>query len=405
MAPPRTPGIRHVTDDIRNRQKNTILSAHAVGLVFTGATLSGIDNNFDTYITPGVVRINGTTVTGTKPPITDCTGYLVNYHPNTDVDADGTKVRQVFYPDSTAQPAPYTRVGILGSGDTHTWSNWSTLGGGLIHVKLTANATAIPNMLYYSFGNYTLTLPNPADFSLGTKVGVVQYLGTGSVVSHDAVSAQITEPIIDATDHVTVIGGQTYLFEICDGNNGGTPVHEWRLDEGDNVDYVVSQINTSIGELQTTLMAETQARQLAISEEAAARLQLEIALNTALNTAVSDLTTILNSKEKHTIYERITIPGTITTEMLTLAHYHYAIGANRTIVLPYRGDMPETLLGTTVQFDIAPEVTLTIEERNGPALVTQDVIVSPPDVITNVSYQFSWVSALGARRWTKVEVG
>lgn len=71
------------------------------------------------------------------------------------------------------------------------WSEWSMMGGGLRRVLLTKDTVANINTMYESYGNHTLTLPDPTTVSVGTKIGLEQYRNEGKVVCGEY--AQATE--------------------------------------------------------------------------------------------------------------------------------------------------------------------------------------------------------------------
>lgn len=77
---------------------------------------------------------------------------------------------------------------------TVEWSDWSMMGGGLRRVVLTRNSVAQFNVMYESFGSHRLTLPDPENTPVGTKIGLEQHYGKGSVVCGD--NTQNTEPVL-----------------------------------------------------------------------------------------------------------------------------------------------------------------------------------------------------------------
>ena len=202
----RNPLITKWTNNITNREKDTGLSAYAVGKVFAGASLpdgpDGID--IDHYSTVGIFRITNS-INGTKPPISDITGFIqvmdINHDEESNTLVKNTRrVRQIIYPDNATESAPYTRVGEAASlTSTINWSEWSMMGGGgsLRRIVATANVpNARNNTMYEVFqDNITITLPEASTVPIGTKIGVEQYIGTGKVVcgTGDDRLEQITE--------------------------------------------------------------------------------------------------------------------------------------------------------------------------------------------------------------------
>lgn len=202
----RNPLITKWTNNITNREKDTGLSAYAVGKVFAGSSLpdgnDGID--IDHYSTVGIFRITNS-IKGTKPPISDITGFIqvmdINHDEESNILVKNTRrVRQIIYPDNSTESAPYTRVGDAASlTSTINWSEWSMMGGGgsLRRIVATANVpNARNNTMYEVFqDNITITLPEASTVPIGTKIGVEQYIGTGKVVcgTGDDRLEQITE--------------------------------------------------------------------------------------------------------------------------------------------------------------------------------------------------------------------
>ena len=248
MSSIRTPLISGVTDQAQVRSKNYLPTAYAVGKIFTGVTLpDNIDLN--TYVVPGVSRVksykNG-------PPITS-SGYLVIHSVNPDEDKSDVKYRyrQIYYPDSATETTPYTRVGVGTSSNSITWSTWSTMGGNWVCEILNGNKTGIVNYMYHSFGDWTLTLPDPTAYVSGTKIGLTQWQGTGKVVY--ASQEEITTP--DVTDDGTTVGALQYIFQIVPNASG---VNVWSLEVDDNLNGVLDDLSerfqNNIDELNTTVV-------------------------------------------------------------------------------------------------------------------------------------------------------
>ena len=262
----KSPLVTHMSDDIAaivgsnvDRQKAG-MTAYAVGNIFKGIELpAGTDLN--TITQACLRRVDKTIVNG--PPIMDPTGYLhviTKYHGVNQESSVEYRIRQIIYPDSTNDPTPYTRVGYGAAGGTITWSIWNTLGGNMIRkildhniVSTNSNASdkyALPNTMYESFGNYTLQLPDPNDYGLGTRIGLEQWEGNGQVkfvVGSDTYT-QNTGADIDIDGNY--IGAIIYLFEVVDaeGSTTANPVYEWKMDTLQNYDGVIAALEAEIAE-------------------------------------------------------------------------------------------------------------------------------------------------------------
>lgn len=267
--------IDTVSDDIRvinqnaNTKQKNIASVYALSNIFKGtpfdktkyddvAFYTGTDVDLD-KVTVGCLRRISTAVLN-GPPISDPSGYLhvvtcsgdLTWNSNKVISEtpDAIRIRQIVYPDNTNDPTPYTRVGYAETiSGTITWSPWNTLGGNLIRRLLLQNTNpALPNSMYESFGNFTLTLPNPNSYSLGTRIGLEQYQGVGSVVYSDLVQA--TAP--DTDQNNAVVGAMIYLFEVVDATpanaTSSTPVYAWRMDTLQNYDNSISSLQEQISE-------------------------------------------------------------------------------------------------------------------------------------------------------------
>ena len=262
----KSPLVTHMSDDIAaivgsnvDRQKAG-MTAYAVGNIFKGIELPA-GTNLNTITQACLRRVDKTIVNG--PPIMDPTGYLhviTKYHGVNQESSVEYRIRQIIYPDSTNDPTPYTRVGYGAAGGTITWSIWNTLGGNMIRkildhniVSTNSNASdkyALPNTMYESFGNYTLQLPDPNDYGLGTRIGLEQWEGNGQVkfvVGSDTYT-QNTGADIDIDDNY--IGAIIYLFEVVDaeGSTTANPVYEWKMDTLQNYDGVVAALEAQIAE-------------------------------------------------------------------------------------------------------------------------------------------------------------
>jgi hypothetical protein len=188
-----------------------------------------VNVNIDEYtLDSGVYRVRKSDatnnfLTGEFPPIDDWTGFLVIHDiSNTSKDElPGDHIRQILYPDDINNTAPWTRVYVKSE---NRWSEWSMMGGGLRRVVMTSNVNpAQSNVMYESFGNYTLTLPDPSGIPVGTKIGLEQYSGSGKV------SCGEFEQVTSSTDtDPTQSHGIFYIFECCISENQID--REWVMD-------------------------------------------------------------------------------------------------------------------------------------------------------------------------------
>lgn len=272
----RSPMITGVSDNITNRQKNSILSAYAVGKLFTGITKEGLD--LDTYVIPGIIRIDNSATNG-PVFVTEPKGFLhvntVNADEDTSPDQEKYIIRQVLYPDN-AEFNPQTRVGhgedIANPVSTVVWSDWAEIGSGgfLNRVELThsmaSNEFAKPNTLYYSYYNRLLRLPDPNSLKKGTRIGLEQLsnkkdnpadpsiygtviCGTGETAQAQSTSAQYATTY-DAEGNKTVsdevIGSYIYYFTVG-AKEENSNEHDWFLETDDGADDpLATVVNTRV---------------------------------------------------------------------------------------------------------------------------------------------------------------
>lgn len=287
----RSPLVRDVTDASQNRSKQFIPSAYAMGKLFTGVTLQD-DIDLNTYVAPGVSRVN-TYKNG--PPVTS-PGYLVIHTVNPDEDNSSIKYRyrQIYYPDSTTETTPYTRVGTSTDGNVISWSVWTTMGGNWVCEILNESKTGIVNYMYHSFNNWTLILPDPTLYVTGTRIGLTQWVNSGKVVW--GTNEQVTTP--DISEEGTTVGALQYIFQIVPNASG---VNIWALDVDNNIDGTVDTlvgnfqskvdtINTTITNLTNRVATEEQTR---ASEDTSIRNEFRAA-DTNLN---NTFTAIVNRKQ------------------------------------------------------------------------------------------------------------
>ena len=152
-------------------------------------------------------------------------------------------VRQIFLPDDPKCPNGFTRVGTY-SGGTWTFSEpWKSMAGELTRIMVTSATSSVlgsvvPGMIYeLHLGGSTITLPDPANYAVGTKIVFEQYAnpdalkaaGTGTGVNapvwNSTVQCTIPDPSTASHDDTTF---KVSLKSAADavraaGEPGGTP--------------------------------------------------------------------------------------------------------------------------------------------------------------------------------------
>ena len=350
--------VRDVTDASQNRSKQFIPSAYAVGKLFTGVTLpDNIDLN--TYVTPGVSRLN---TYRNGPPVTS-PGYLVIHSVNPDEDQSGVgyRYRQIYYPDSTTETTPYTRVGTGTSSDAITWSTWTTMGGNWVCEILNANKTGIVNYMYHSFNNWTLTLPDPTLYVTGTRIGLTQWVNEGKVVW--STNEQTTTP--DISIEGATVGALQYIFQIVPDSSG---VNKWALDVDNNIDGTINTlvsnfqdqvdtINTNITNLTNRVATEEQTR---ASEDTSIRNEFRAA-DTALET---DLNAKIERKQRLMKYADNVTNATVTNGGggFDISDFDYTLGVigNGTITINASSTGYAGAIGSRLVLILRPGVTTTV---------------------------------------------
>ena len=407
---PSSPAVRTpqlvlgVTDASQNRSKQFIPSAYAVGKLFTGVTLvDEIDLN--TYLTPGVSRVN---TYRNGPPVTS-SGYLVIHSVNPDEDGSsiGVRYRQIYYPDSTTETTPYTRVGTGTSNDAITWSTWTTMGGNWVCEILTSNKTGIVNYMYHSFGNWTLTLPDPTQYVTGTRIGLTQWLNQGKVVW--STNEQVTTP--DISEEGTTVGALQYIFQIVP-NSGG--VNQWALDVDNNIDGTINTlvsnfqqqintINTTVADLTDRVAAEEQTR---AAEDASIRNEFRAADTNIRNT----FTSITDRKQP--LLRHITTTTGVTfiadagasnpADGYNLVFYDFIVVANDTCTITLPASTPRK--GARVTILVSPGKTVTVGWSQATETITeafQNESSSAQLVLDFMTHD----NPVGTNDWTVLEVG
>ncbi len=215
------------------------VTAAAVASIFTGSMLPD-STDLNSVKRAGIFRFNTTVTNGPPTSSANKIGFLqvITGHRNTSSGAlDTDRVRQIAYPDATSEQTPYTRV----CGGGSSWSEWIPFGGSR-RVKLTANTTAQSGVIYYSFGDYTLTLPNPTNLMLGNTIVLEQYAGAGIVTdgTYEITTSPDYELGSDGLPTATVIGATMYRFEVCAASDG---THEWVQDVAPNLTAAIAALN------------------------------------------------------------------------------------------------------------------------------------------------------------------
>lgn len=412
----RSPLVRDVTDASQNRSKQFIPSAYAMGKLFTGVTLQD-DIDLNTYVAPGVSRLN-TYKNG--PPVTS-PGYLVIHTVNPDEDNSSIKYRyrQIYYPDSTTETTPYTRVGTSTDGNVISWSVWTTMGGNWVCEILNESKTGIVNYMYHSFNNWTLTLPDPTLYVTGTRIGLTQWVNSGKVVW--GTNEQVTTP--DISEEGTTVGALQYIFQIVPDDSG---TNIWALDVDNNIDGTVDKlvenfqskvdtINTTITNLTNRVAKEEQTR---ASEDTAIRNEFRAA-DTAIRNEFRNADTNTNNKfteitnRKQPLTRHITIAGNLTFIADTGASdpnaghnieffdYIVVVNGNCTITLP----RSTSRNGVRLTILVAPGRTCTVSWTNGSNTTTSEKFQNKDASAQLVLDFMTHNNPTGTNDWSVLEVG
>lgn len=402
----RSPLVRDVTDASQNRSKQFIPSAYAVGKLFTGVTLKD-DIDLDTYVAPGVSRVN-TYKNG--PPVTS-PGYLVIHTVNPDEDKSTLKYRyrQIYYPDSTTETTPYTRVGNSTNGTTITWSVWTTMGGNWVCEILGGNKTGIVNYMYHSFNSWTLTLPDPKLYVTGTRIGLTQWVNNGKVVW--GTNEQVTTP--DISEEGTVVGALQYIFQIVPKKQpDGSSVNIWALDVDNNIDGTVEKlvenfqskvdtINTTITNLTNRVAKEEQTR---ASEDTAIRNEFRAA-DTALE---NDLNAKIEKKQrlmKHFInVTNATVTNGSGNYDISEFDYTLEVIANGIISIYPSSSGNAGPHGARLVLHLHPGITTVVKYIKGEPEYAEETFqnTSTSDILV-IDMQLTYVN--NTTTWTVLEVG
>lgn len=271
MANPRNKLITGVSNDAGYRGDDQVPSSYALNHLFSGGSLaSSVDAN--TLVECGNYRFN-TTTTNLPAHLVGSTGLMTVMHerqtpPSTAFgiahtsDIAPTTVRQIIWPDGPIDITPYSRTKVSGS-----WTSWQMLGGNLQRIRLTSNLTADhvqSNATYYSFSNFSIALPNAANYPLGTKIYLEQYSGQGSVTAVNPNNAGdpfsvVTSPcyLMNNAGEVTttIVGPNLYMFEVVEEATVG--VKTWQLDVDNNSAAIFSNIREQISTETVTRKDET----------------------------------------------------------------------------------------------------------------------------------------------------
>lgn len=401
----RSPLVRDVTDASQNRSKQFIPSAYAMGKLFTGVTLQD-DIDLNTYVAPGVSRVN---TYNNGPPVTS-PGYLVIHTVNPDEDNSSIKYRyrQIYYPDSTTETTPYTRVGTSTDGNVITWSVWTTMGGNWVCELLNGNKTGIVNYMYHSFNNWTLTLPDPTLYVTGTRIGLTQWVNSGKVVW--GTNEQVTIP--DISEEGTTVGALQYIFQIVPNASG---VNIWALDVDNNIDGTidtlvgnfqskVDTINTTITNLTNRVATEEQTR---ASEDTSIRNEFRAA-DTNLN---NTFTAIVNRKQP--LQKQIITASGVTFIAdanasdpnngynVEFFDYIVVVNGNCTITLP----RTTSRRGVRLTILVAPGRTCTVSWTNGSNTTTREEFQNKDASAQLVLDFMTHNNPTGTNDWSVLEVG
>ena len=206
--------ISRVTSDAFNREINTIVTANALGKIFTGKEVLNLDLNSATK--PGIYRFNETR---TNAPMDVESGYVyvTAINPDHIQESKGrVRIRQIVYPDSTANA--FTRVGNAASTMVEIrWSEWVELGSDGMFVnfeELTRDQMAEPKTMYRSFNTFILTLPDVNEFAEGTYFGLEQYDALGIIIDTNGAEVRngrlLYDPISELWFEMVISSNGTY---------------------------------------------------------------------------------------------------------------------------------------------------------------------------------------------------
>ena len=412
---------------------NVALHDKQIKNMFAGATLPD-STNINNYTVTGITRITNS-IAGTKPPVDNCAGFLqvmdVDHDDDTTADKTKRKIRQIIYPDNKDDATPYSRVGIADTlTGTISWSEWTQMGGGSLR-RVVVNGTASPktinpaqnNVLYESFGNNIFVLPAAASVPVGTRIGIEQFVGKGTVScdGHEQVLEQnvpmqgMVVPVVDAI---------SYIFECALANNGTT--REWILDVDQNFANAFTSVNTQISDVVTDLSDEiTRAKEAeaglsgTIASTKATLLDADSAMRDEQST-LHALTTGVIRQTKHLLHTSIrTISSTNTTRLIQLVSpstddlstpaktksfitskpynlFYYDLivsitATGNTFKLP--ANPP---LGAKVTFELASGLTTTITDSASP--VNSESFTAESGTILVLEFEFTRIGS--ANGWT-----
>ena len=401
MPEDRIPLISGVTNKVQVRSKNCLPTAYAVGKLFTGVTLPE-DIDLNTYVTPGVSRV-ATYKNG--PPVMS-SGYLIIHSINPDEDDSdvGLRYRQLYYPDSTTETTPYTRVGSGTEVDNLVWSPWTTLGGNWVCEVLTTNKTAIVNYMYHSFGSWTLTLPDPANYVQGTRIGLTQWMNQGSVV-YDNKSLSTAPDVDDNGDN---IGALQYIFQIVPDENGE---NRWSVEVdanpaktfedlrnslqsnidslSDRHDEEMQNMSDHVDSVESTITA-------AINTERSERIAADNTINVELERLDAD------KRRDMKVLSNVTSATFVfntsaTSNNLGKYDYHVMVRGSGTITLPTN----VTTQGVRVVLHIQPSVTTKVVAGS----ISESFTNSDASAILVIDMQVIATSVNNQYTWTVLEIG
>ena len=432
--------------------ENGIVKLRWTGFLYTGIyldttlknTFAGITlpdtTNLDAYCTTGIARITNN-VTGSKPGITDVSGFIqvmdINHDEDTTEMKNYRRVRQIIYPDNRNESAPYTRVGSVDSlSGTITWSDWAQLGGGALRravvdgtvtTKTYGPETNPPiqnDVLYESYGNNIFILPDPNNTPVATRIGIEQHVGSNGRVKlssdsntetilsstilyvlttdstfeadkqyyiyNDGVyveaSVAVGAPIPEKTYYVKTETPTSYIFE-CILKNTEPETREWVLDLEHNHGPIFDTINDRIRRLEDDVASAAiisnygYERIGVVFDNLGIRSIAHHVLNgeTLSLTFVQTLPDVSSANPVANMNERI---NALSGDKMNLNYYNMVVTAseNGTIYLPAS---VTSIKGVSVVVDIANNVSVTVVVGDGSVSETFTAVVG--ETISNSS--------------------
>lgn len=357
---------------------NGIYLNKKIANVFAGITLP-VSTNLDTFTTVGIHRITNS-IQGTKPPITDVTGFLqvmdIDHDEDRTANATLRRIRQIVYPDNTNESTPYSRVGSANTlTGAITWSEWTQMGGNslrrvIVNGSTTAQTVSTQNnVMYESWGNNTFNMPSAASVPVGTRIGVEQYSGTSTIKCGNngsewtkQLAADTPDPSYGSSPAATAV---SYVFECVLSSDNSTRV--WSLDIDHNYAKAVNTLKENIEQAKTALNASITALREKHDHEI---LTIDGSINTINEERINDQTVVSVLRSRQTKYTTATSFTAVVPSTAQLNNASWVSNNSATNLYFYDFITTVTSNNVTVTLpDVASDVYLgakiTVELLNG----------------------------------------